>query len=159
MAIEVNDSKPRWVVDKRMNIAELGDTKKIACLGLAFKPNIDDLRESPALDIVQNLIAKGFNVIAVEPNIDSHDEIKLSNIENISKVKKFKISIKYQFLDNVFLSVLGNEPEKMPDIFFKMFKSSPKSVIKFLSNKGNFLDDLSIILKMPKWTFIKALFY
>ena len=46
----------------------------------------------------------------------------------------------------------------MPDIFFKMFKSSPKTVIKFLSNKSNFLEDLSIILKMPKWTFIKALF-
>jgi lycopene beta-cyclase len=47
----------------------------------------------------------------------------------------------------------------MPDIFFKMFKSSPKTVIKFLSNKSNFFEDLSIIFKMPKWTFIKALFY
>ena len=47
----------------------------------------------------------------------------------------------------------------MPDIFFKMFKSSPKTVIKFLSNKSNFFEDLKIILKMPKWTFIKALFY
>ena len=46
----------------------------------------------------------------------------------------------------------------MPDIFFKMFKRSPKTVIKFLSNKSNFLEDLSIIMKMPKWTFVKALF-
>ena len=47
----------------------------------------------------------------------------------------------------------------MSDIFFNMFKTSPKTVIKFLSNKSNILEDLSIILKMPKWTFIKALFY
>ena len=44
-------------------------------------------------------------------------------------------------------------------IFFNMFKTSPKTVIKFLSNKSNYLEDLSIILRMPKWTFIKALFY
>jgi len=47
----------------------------------------------------------------------------------------------------------------MPDIFFKMFKASPNTVIKFLSNKSNFFEDLLIIFKMPKWTFIKALFY
>jgi lycopene beta-cyclase len=46
----------------------------------------------------------------------------------------------------------------MPNIFFKMFYGSPKTVIKFLSNKSNILDDLMIILKMPKWIFIKALF-
>ena len=46
----------------------------------------------------------------------------------------------------------------MPNIFFKMFKGSTKTVIKFLSNKSNFLEDLSIILKMPKWIFIRALF-
>ena len=46
----------------------------------------------------------------------------------------------------------------MPDIFFNMFKTSPKTVIKFLSNKSNFFEDLEIILKMPKWEFLKELF-
>ena len=46
----------------------------------------------------------------------------------------------------------------MPDIFFKMFKGSTNTVIKFLSNKSNYIEDLLIILKMPKWIFIKALF-
>ena len=91
-------------------------------------------------------------------NIQEHSKYIRENIENISKTKKFEISKKYQFLDDVFLRVLEKNPEMMPDIFFKMFKSSPKTVIKFLSNKSNFLEDLSIILKMPKWTFIKALF-
>ena len=44
------------------------------------------------------------------------------------------------------------------DALLKMFYDSPKTVIKFLSNKSNILDDLLIILKMPKWIFIKALF-
>ena len=91
-------------------------------------------------------------------NIQEHSKYICKNIENISKTKKFEISKKYQFLDDIFLRVLDENPKMMPGIFFKMFKSSPNTVIKFLSNKSNFLDDLSIILKMPKWTFVKALF-
>ena len=92
-------------------------------------------------------------------NIQEHSKYICENIENISKIEKFKINKKYQFLDDVFLRVLKKHPEKMPNIFFKMFKCPPKTVIKFLSNKSNFFEDLSIILKMPKIAFIKALFY
>ena len=92
-------------------------------------------------------------------NIQEHSKYISKNVENISKAKKFEINKKYQFLDDIFLKVLEKHPEKMPDIFFKMFKASPKTVIKFLSNKSNFFEDLSIIFKMPKITFIKALFY
>ena len=92
-------------------------------------------------------------------NIQEHSKYICENIENISNVKKFEMIRKYKFLDEIFLRVLEKHPEKMPDIFFKMFKSSPKTVIKFLSNKSNFFEDLSIILKMPKLTFIRALFY
>jgi lycopene beta-cyclase len=90
-------------------------------------------------------------------NIQEHSKYIRENIENIRNTKIFEIAKKYQFLDMVFLKVLEKHPEKMPEIFFKMFKGSPKTVIKFLSNKSNFLEDLSIILKMPKWVFIKAL--
>ncbi len=92
-------------------------------------------------------------------NIQDHSKYIRENIENISSVKKYKISAKYQFLDEIFLRVLEKHPEKMPNIFYNMFKASPKTVIKFLSNKSNFFEDLSIILRMPKLTFIKALFY
>jgi lycopene beta-cyclase len=92
-------------------------------------------------------------------NIQDHSKYICKNIENISKIKKFEISKKYQLLDDIFLRVLEKNPKKMPDIFFKMFKTSPKTVIKFLSNKSNFFEDLSIIFRMPKITFIKALFY
>ena len=92
-------------------------------------------------------------------NIQEHSKFISDNIENISNKNIFEINRKYQFLDDVFLRVLNKHPEKMPDIFFNMFKTSPKTVIKFLSNKSNLLEDLSIILKMPKLTFMKALFY
>ena len=92
-------------------------------------------------------------------NIQEHSKYIRENIENISNSKSFKIDKKYQFLDDVFLRVLDRHPEKMSGIFFNMFRASPKTVIKFLSNKSNFWDDLNIILKMPKLTFIKALFY
>ncbi len=92
-------------------------------------------------------------------NIQEHSRHIRENIEDITQAKKYKIGNKYQFLDEIFLRVLEKHPDKMPEIFFKMFKASPKAVIKFLSNKSNFLEDLSIIFKMPKLTFIKALFY
>ena len=92
-------------------------------------------------------------------NIQEHSKFIRKNIENIHHAKKFEINKKYQFLDDIFLRVLNKHPEKMPDIFFNMLKTSPKTVIKFLSNKSNYLEDLNIILRMPKMTFIKALFY
>ena len=71
----VNDSKPAFVLDKvkhaisvtGKNICDLN----VACLGLAFKPDIDDLRESPALSIAEAIGSMGFNsTFLVEPNID-----------------------------------------------------------------------------------------
>ena len=45
----------------------------------------------------------------------------------------------------------------MPNIFFKLFEAQPKTVINFLSNKSSFVEDLSIIFKMPKIVFLKNL--
>ena len=92
-------------------------------------------------------------------NIQEHSKYILKNIDKIEKIKKFNLGKKYTFLDDIFLKVLKNNPEKMPNIFYKMFKCSPNTIIKFLSNKSNILEDINIIGKMPKLIFIKALFY
>jgi len=81
-AREVNNYKTEWAIEKIKNAAlkfenKNGRKAKIACMGLAFKPDIDDLRESPALYIAKRLRADGFEVIAVEPNIESYKEFEI----------------------------------------------------------------------------------
>jgi len=81
-AREVNTYKTEWAIEKIKNEAlvfekENGRKAKIACMGLAFKPNIDDLRESPALYITKRLISDGLDVLAVEPNIDSYSDFEI----------------------------------------------------------------------------------
>ena len=90
-------------------------------------------------------------------NIQEHSKYIRENIDNISEVKIFEQNKKYLFLDKIFMKVLEKHPEKMPEIFFNMFNGSSRSIVKFLSNKSNLAEDLSIILKMPKWIFIKEL--
>lgn len=83
-AREVNDSKPQWVINKVKSRAEKFKNPVIGCLGLAFKADVDDLRESPALDIVRALIKdKVGEIIVSEPNLESHDEFKLMPCEEV----------------------------------------------------------------------------
>jgi len=91
-------------------------------------------------------------------NIQEQSKYIRENIENIKRAKLFKINKKYDFLDKIFLKVLKNNSTEMGNVFYKMFESSPSSVINFLSNKSNLYEDISIISKMPKWIFIKQLF-
>ena len=91
-------------------------------------------------------------------NIQEQSKYIRQNIENIKNVKIFSINKKYKFLDNIFLKVLKNNPDKMAQIFYKMFNSSSNTVINFLSNKSNIYEDISIISKMPKGVFLKELF-
>ncbi|WP_045379359.1 UDP-N-acetyl-D-mannosamine dehydrogenase [Vibrio campbellii] len=92
-ARDVNDQKPEWVIDKvkialseflQANPTKTAKDVTIACYGLAFKPDIDDLRESPALDITKAIA--NFHtgeVLAIEPNIQEikHENIKLVTID------------------------------------------------------------------------------
>ena len=74
-AREVNDSKPIHVVEKVAAAADQFKEPVIACLGLAFKADIDDLRESPAMEICRELARRDSGrVLAVEPNISALPE-------------------------------------------------------------------------------------
>jgi UDP-N-acetyl-D-mannosaminuronic acid dehydrogenase len=81
-AREINTYKTQWSIEKIKNAAlefekEHGRKAKVACMGLAFKPDIDDLREAPALFIAQSLKAQGLEILAVEPNIPTHKDFKI----------------------------------------------------------------------------------
>jgi UDP-N-acetyl-D-mannosaminuronic acid dehydrogenase len=85
-ARRTNNSKADWVVEKIKEQAlifekDCGRRATICCMGLAFKPDIDDLRESPALYIALEL-NKTLDIIAVEPNILEHKELKLVNLKD-----------------------------------------------------------------------------
>jgi UDP-N-acetyl-D-mannosaminuronic acid dehydrogenase len=97
-AREVNDAKPTWVIEKveiaiadflQENPEKAAKDVIIACYGLAFKPDIDDLRESPALRITQQLANLHYGrILGVEPNIDKLPK----NIINI-ELTNFKLAV------------------------------------------------------------------
>ncbi len=69
-AREVNDAKPHHVIERVKACAARFRSPTIACLGLAFKADVDDLRESPAMDIVQHLAADNAGrLLVVEPHV------------------------------------------------------------------------------------------
>lgn len=72
-AREINERKPFWVKDQIRK--ELGGdlTKKIGILGMAYKPNIDDMRESPSLALAGALVSEGYQVFGCEPNSRSSE--------------------------------------------------------------------------------------
>lgn len=77
-AREVNDAKPEWVINKVKSSANKFKHPVIGCLGLAFKADVDDLRESPALAIVHRLMAEQVGEILVaEPNLTRHPTFDL----------------------------------------------------------------------------------
>ena len=80
-AREVNDSKPGWVIDQVAKLAEGMDKPIIACMGLAYKPDVDDLRESPSVEASKLLVDKGLGeVIVCEPFVDALP-ISLSDLD------------------------------------------------------------------------------
>ncbi|MGF1910257.1 UDP-N-acetyl-D-mannosamine dehydrogenase [Vibrio kasasachensis] len=92
----VNDSKPNWVIEKIKSAAfdllkERPECKNqsidINCYGLTFKPNIDDVRESPAIEIVKRLASCGFDKIRViDPMIESLPR-ELEGFKNVEWVE------------------------------------------------------------------------
>lgn len=86
-AREVNDGKPTWVLQQVALEAQklrqqLGREPIIAVMGLAFKPDIDDLRESPAVHIAQELQSLGYQLRICEPNIEQHPKFEISKIQS-----------------------------------------------------------------------------
>lgn len=104
---EVNDFKTEWVLGKietalDLMAQQLKRQPKIACLGLAFKPNIDDLRESPALEVVNSLIHSKRQVMAVEPNVEEHESIKLYSLEEaLREADVVIVLVKHSVFENL----------------------------------------------------------
>ncbi|MEH8142843.1 UDP-N-acetyl-D-mannosamine dehydrogenase [Aeromonas veronii] len=115
----VNDYKPHYVVEQVEQAAAGLVNPKIACLGLAFKPDIDDLRESPALDITKTLANNpAYQILAVEPNI----EVLPAALENRNNVKLTSLSDAIQKADIVVILVKHNSFTSLSKRDFKEAK-------------------------------------
>lgn len=106
----MNDYKPRFIVNKIDKILLGNRDLTIGILGLAYKPDIDDLRESPAMEILEILKDKGYKIIACEPNV---------NKEEINGVKLYKFEEIIENSDYLILaqshSEFKNKIEKLKD--------------------------------------------
>ncbi|MFI9458637.1 UDP-N-acetyl-D-mannosamine dehydrogenase [Acinetobacter sp. NPDC052428] len=118
-AREVNDAKPEWVIDQvKIKIAEFlqANPEKtikdvtVACYGLAFKPDIDDLRESPALEITKKLAEQGINILAIEPNIKTlpqklPNNVQLTDVEAGLEADIYVVLVKHKQFKNLCLNI------------------------------------------------------
>ena len=97
-AREVNDAKPEWVINKVKEKAERFKLPVIACLGIAFKADVDDLRESPAVAITKKLIKENVGkIIVCEPNIKKHKDFDLCSFdEAIDKADIILVLVDHQ---------------------------------------------------------------
>lgn len=134
-AREVNDYKTHYVLKNILKIANRLHQAKIACLGITFKKNVDDLRESPALQIVNQLAEKtSHQIIVVEPHIkklpailSAHRNVLLMNTVDAIQQADFVILL---VAHSVFTKTLLSEinPEKLVDLVGLMEKKYETSI-------------------------------
>ena len=118
-ARKVNMQKVKWSIDKISLEAKKfykreGKEPLIACLGLSYKANIDDYRESPALEIFESLKKEGFNVVACDPHIEKINSILIKDLDYIKENADLIIALvnhscfeKIDFNDKLLIDLCG----------------------------------------------------
>ena len=81
LARVTNDEKTNWVIERIETLLDdlerrLRRKPKLACLGVTFKPDVDDLRGAPALKIYRHFLDEGVEVVAVDPMLTNHPSVK-----------------------------------------------------------------------------------
>ena len=118
LAREINDAKPAWIVEQIEQALKDVKSPVIACLGLSFKPNIDDLRGSPALQIVKMLAQQQLGqLLVVEPHInelpealDAYDSVSLVDIDEALKAGNCVVAlVNHQAFSKLELQSLGDQ--------------------------------------------------
>lgn len=125
-AREINDNKPDWVIEKiNVEISRLKskgvEKPTVALLGLAFKPDIDDLRESPAVNIARKMLdSHSAEILLVEPNIDNLPK-------ELESGKLVSLSEALNVADVIAILVAHDD--------FAKIEISRKNVISFVTNR------------------------
>ncbi|MEW6189196.1 MAG: UDP-glucose/GDP-mannose dehydrogenase family protein [Actinomycetota bacterium] len=128
--IQINENQKRFIVTKVRELLGNLKGKDIGILGLSFKPNTDDIRDSPAIDIVRHLRAEGASIKAYDP-------VAMENAEHILKGVKF-VHDAYEAAKDSDILLLLTEWDHFKWLDFKKIKSLLKKPILF--DARNYLD-------------------
>jgi UDP-N-acetyl-D-mannosaminuronic acid dehydrogenase len=135
-ARRVNDRKPFWVVDKVEDVIKINNLTSpvVICLGLSYKADIDDIRESPSTVIIQEMISRGVNnILIVEPNIEKipNDLFNLNEKSSVGLIKDI-----YSGIDksDIVLVLVGHKEFK--EINFELVRN--KYIINTIGKQHEF---------------------
>ena len=121
--IHINSTQPGRLVDFLKDTIGSLKGKKIAVLGLTFKPNSDDLRESASLSVIQSLLVNGANVFCHDPLVSSKEKRAELKDLPITLVKKVGDALKNA--DGALLVTAWDEYKKLTPTFFKELMRNP----------------------------------
>ncbi|KEZ48833.1 UDP-glucose dehydrogenase family protein [Metabacillus indicus] len=122
--VRVNQKQQEILLNKLEDRFESLKDKKIAILGLAFKPNTDDMREAASIVITNHLIAKGANVFAYDP-------VSMSNAKKILDTKVNYATNAAEVLKNADAALILTEWNEFKDLDLNVFEEQMKSPIIF----------------------------
>lgn len=124
--IEVNDNQPKIMVEKLKKLLFNIDNKVITILGVAFKPETDDIREAPAIKIIKQLLQNGCNIKAYDP-------------EALENLKKFYPDLNIEYCRDAYSACTGSDCIVLVTDWAE-FKSLDFTKIKSLINTPALLD-------------------
>ncbi|MGI4850797.1 MAG: UDP-N-acetyl-D-mannosamine dehydrogenase [Janthinobacterium lividum] len=124
MAREINDFKPKYVVSKILDLINQTQKKTVSLFGLAFKPNIDDLRESPSIEILKDLAENNniHEIFVVEPHI-------MDLPKSLQKYDHIKLTTAHQAIESSDILVMLVGHESFKKIELEIFKD--KQILDF----------------------------
>ncbi len=97
VAREINENMPKYVLNRALQLLDDKDGKNILMVGVAYKKNVNDARESPALDIMNDLMIEDYNVDYYDPFIEElivgDNTLKKSIDLNLSQLDKYALII------------------------------------------------------------------
>tara|TARA_B100001964_G_scaffold237508_1_gene301174 strand:+ start:715 stop:1380 length:666 start_codon:yes stop_codon:yes gene_type:complete len=139
LAGEINANMPSWVVSKVAdtlnNLGKSISKSKILVLGVAYKKNVGDLRESPAIEIIETLIKKGANIEYSDPFVTDLKAIKNSNFNTNS------IDLTEQSIANKDVVIITTDHDQF-DLEFVQ-----QNALKIIDTRGAYKESFSNVIR------------
>ena len=128
--IEINSNQPKLLIQKARSFLKSFKNKRVAILGLAFKPNTDDIRESPSITIIQELIKEGATIICHDPNPKAIDNAKTTSLKDYEIIYADSKESAIESAEVIFLITSWQEYiDIQPEQFKKLIKGENPTIV------------------------------